>query len=135
MPTAMKQLCPRTAVLIPNDKLMEIINEIMQDPLHKLVFPVMIRDDHNHVYELTDLVKWFFANKLSPTSRAPFPLEELEPVMYNGFKGYQATVDALKFVTENRWRPKDGSESENQISSSQAGDGGEGGGVSRVAIQ
>jgi len=99
------QHCPMTAIRLTNDIAMQMIDAVRQEPLHKLVFPVIIRDEQNYVYELSDIVKWQFIGGVSPTTRKPFLLRDIEPVMYKGFKeGYKATIEALKSLT-SEWKP------------------------------
>ena len=103
-----RQRCPRTAFRLTDVDAMGMIDAVRQEPLHKLVFPVMIRGEHTHVYELSDIVKWFFIGGVSPTTRQPFQLHELEPVMYRGFEiGYKNTIVALELGCHrglNEWK-------------------------------
>jgi hypothetical protein len=106
------QRCPRTAIRLTNDIAMQMIDAVRQEPLHKLVFPVMIRGEYNHVYELSDIVKWQFISGVSPTTRKLFFFKDLEPVMYKGFTdGYKATIEALRSLT-SEWKLLDDDDDE-----------------------
>ena len=104
-----RQRCPRTAIRLADDTAMHMIDSVMQEPLQKLVFPVMIRGEYTHVYELSDIVRWYFVGGISPNTRKAFLLEELEPVIYRGFEhGYEETIKAIKNVCSKinkEWKP------------------------------
>ena len=111
--------CPKTAIWIGRKngdhdadsenekKLMEIENPIRREFLadNLMFYPVMIRGEHNHVYELSDIIKHLYtSNSKSPTTRNRFRLDELEPVRYPGFDGYERTIEDLTKVTRRQWK-------------------------------
>ena len=111
--------CPKTAIWIGRKngdhdadsenekKLMEIENPISQVFLvdNLMFYPVMIRGEYNNVYELSNLIQHLYTkNSKSPITRNRFRLDELEPVRYPGFDGYERTIKALNDATNNRWK-------------------------------
>jgi hypothetical protein len=113
--------CPKTAIWIGrkigDDKpdsesldhknLMEIQDIFRFEKLAsgKYFYPVMIRGEDSCVYELSDIIKFMYTGGgKSPATRKRFRLEELEPVRYPGFDGYERTIEALTRVTKRQWK-------------------------------
>jgi hypothetical protein len=113
--------CPKTAIWIgkklgddetdseslDHRKLMQIQDVFRLEKLAsgKYFFPVMIRGEDNCVYELSDIITFMYTGGgKSPATRKRFRLEELEPVRYPGFDGYERTIEALTRVTRQNWK-------------------------------
>ena len=114
-PTVLSK-CPKTAVWLNAEEAAQCSDPIgHEDNIRHLVFPVMIHGERNThaVYELSDVLNLIFtqirsnrqSENTSPVTRRPFVFEQLEPVRYPGFRGYNNTVGLLKRITNDEWNP------------------------------
>jgi hypothetical protein len=109
----MRRQCAQTAVWLDAAHAQTATDSFSLETIDKMAFPVIIRGEagYGRVYELVDIVRWYYLNGTNPQTRAPLALEELEAVRYPGFKGYAETVQQLKRVTGGSWQERTDEES------------------------
>lgn len=100
----MNQRCPQTGRWFDDGAAKLLYNRITGADLSRMVFPVMIKGEDGHVYELLDVVEMYLKNQDEQHGK-PFKLEDLEPVRYPGFKNYATTEELLKEITKGKWQP------------------------------
>ena len=106
-----RSMCPKTGLWLKKEDALSFENIGKRKRLSDIAFPVMIRGDSKHVYELSDLVSFkFYASDVgmvvSPQlqiNSSNFRLEELVPVRYPGFKDYLETICMLQLLTSGGW--------------------------------
>lgn len=103
-------MCPKTGLWLDNNNALLFQDKEKKKNLGDIAFPVMIKDDSEHVYELSDLVSFKFCASdvgmvVDPQLqiKSNFRLEELVPVRYPGFKDYIETICMLQLLTSGGW--------------------------------